>query len=458
LGWWPVETAARSSGNGMFAGRGLGFPMKVVSEPPGQSSVEAERVETVLRELDKILAGRFFRSAGRSRQFLQYVVQNKLEGHGELLKERTIGTEVFGRPADYSTGDDPVVRVQAGEVRRRLEQYYQSTPGGAPVLIGLPVGSYAPTFQWIVDEAPSVAAAPVALAGETLQLQPGKRLAWSWTIAAIAVVFLIAAVTGFVRLQRTLHKQSIMEQFWSPVFTTKQPVLICLAKPVIYLPSRALYERYAQAHPGMFRTEVERYTQPLPLDPAEKISWVDMTANEEFGVALGDAYAAVNLSNLLGKIGKVGQVRIGSNYSFEDLRNSPAIVVGAFNNRWTMHLTENLHFAFVEKSGGDEIQEQISGGRIWRVPVGAVEAETTDYAIVARLMDSKTGQFTVAVAGIMSAGTQAAAEFVSNPKNLEEGLRGAPADWRTKNLEIVLQTAVTDSVAGPPHVVAAYYW
>jgi hypothetical protein len=432
--------------------------MKVVSEPPGQSSVEAERVETVLRELDKILASRFFRSAGRSRQFLQYVVQNKLEGHGGGLKERTIGTDVFERPADYSTGDDPVVRVQAGEVRRRLEQYYQSTPGGAPVLIGLPVGSYAPTFQWPSGEAPSAVAVPVTLAAEAGQLEPRKRRARSWIIAAIAVVLVFAAVAEIVHLQRTIHEKSILEQFWAPVFATQQPVLICLAKPVIYLPSQALYERYVHAHPGTFQTEVERYNQPLPLDPAEKMTWGDMTALEEFGVALGDAYAAVSLSNLLGKIGKVGQVRIGSNYSFEDLRNSPAIVVGAFNNRWTMHLTENLHFAFVEKNGGDEIQEQISGGRMWRVPVGDMVGETTDYAIVARLMDSKTGQFTVAVAGIMSAGTQAAAEFVSNPAYLEEGLRHAPADWRTKNLEIVLKTAVTDSVAGPPQVVAAYYW
>ena len=431
--------------------------MKVVPESASQTSLDGERAEAVLRELDKILASRFFRSAGRSRQFLQYVVQNKIEGHSELLKERTIGTEVFERPADYSTGDDPVVRVQAGEVRRRLEQYYQSTPGGAPVLIGLPVGSYAPTFQWPADEAPSAATAPVAVAAETLPLQASKRLARPGTIMAMGVVLVFAAVTGIVHLQRTIHKKSVMEQFWSPVFATQQPVLICLAKPVIYLPSQQLYERYVHAHPGTFQTEVERYNQPLPLDPAEKITWGDMTAYEEFGVALGDAYAAVSLSNLLGKIGKVGQVRIGSNYSFEDLRNSPAIVVGAFNNRWTMHLTENLHFAFVEKSAGDTIQEQIPGGRMWRDPVGDLP-ETTDYAIVARLMDSKTGQFTVAVAGITSAGTQAAAEFVSDPEKLAEGLRDAPADWRTKNLEVVLQTAVTDSVAGPPHVVAAYYW
>ena len=81
----------------------------------------------------------------------------------------------------------------------------------------------------------------------------------------------------------------------------------------------------------------------------------------EYGVAVGDAYAGLSLSGLLGKIGKPNQVRIGSNYSFEDLRNSPAAVVGAFNNRWTMQLTANLHFAFVEKDSQFTIQEQVPG-------------------------------------------------------------------------------------------------
>ncbi len=120
----------------------------------------------------------------------------------------------------------------------------------------------------------------------------------------------------FVNLQRTAHKKTIIEQFWGPVFATQQPVLICLAKPVVYRPAPTLYERYSRTHPGTFQTEVERYNHPLPLDPDEKLSWSDMAIYPEFGVALGDAYASVSLSGLLGQIGKPSQVRIGSNYSF----------------------------------------------------------------------------------------------------------------------------------------------
>jgi len=79
--------------------------------------LEDEKKQQILQELDHILESRFFRSAGRSKQFLKYVVQHKLNGPSEPLKERTIGVEVFERRHDYATGDDPVVRVQAGEVR-----------------------------------------------------------------------------------------------------------------------------------------------------------------------------------------------------------------------------------------------------------------------------------------------------------------------------------------------------
>lgn len=84
--------------------------------------------------------------------------------------------------------------------------------------------------------------------------------------------------------------------------------------------------------------------------------------------------------------------------------------------------------------------------------------QTLDYAIVGRLMDSKTGQFTVVAAGLTGAGTQAAGEFISTPAPMERALRDAPPNWKKSNSLFVLKTTVTDAVAGPPTVVASYYW
>ena len=81
-----------------------------------------------------------------------------------------------------------------------------------------------------------------------------------------------------------------------------------------------------------------------------------------------------------------------------------------------------------------------------------------DYGVVTRLLDSKTGQLLIAAAGLAANGTQAAGEVISTPDYLAECLRKAPPDWQKKNLQVVVQTSVTDTVAGPPRVIAIYFW
>jgi hypothetical protein len=268
---------------------------------------------------------------------------------------------------------------------------------------------------------------------------------------ALAVA-LLAALT-----YRGSNGNTTLNQFWSPVLATTEPVLICLAKPTVYLPSLELLQRYSKS-PGEFTTELQRLTQQAPMQPQDKLVWGDMVEYPDYGVAAGDAYAAVRLSALLGKMGKESQVRIGTHYSFADLRSSPAIVVGAFNNRWTMQMTSNLHFAFVEEEGQEMIREQGPAGRAWRPKYGPHGEVIEDFGVVTRLLNSKTGQFVVSTAGILADGTQAAAELVSSSQYLEEALRTAGTGWAKKNLQFVVQTTVTDSVPGPPQAVAIYTW
>lgn len=414
--------------------------------------IDASHVAIVREELDRISSSQFFKNAVRGRQFLHYVVEQTLEGHSDQLKERTIGVEVFQRRPGYATGDDPVVRVQAGEVRRRLEQYHQ-TVADPPVRIELPIGSYAPHFHW-----PAVSEIGVVASSAPAQEQPAEKIVrkrWPWGVLAVVVAVVVAL--SFWKLPHA-PQRSDFDQFWDPLIATQQPALICLAKGVTYEPGPGLYERYARTHPGAFQTEVERYSDPLPLDPKEKLVWGDMVLLDGYGVALGDVSAAVRFSTLLGKLGKANQLRIGANYSYADLRNSPAIVIGAFNNRWTMELLSAQHFSFAVDKGEYLIREQVPNGRTWRSQYGKGGVLAEDFAIVARLLDSKTGQFTVIAAGLRDSGTESAGELVSNPKYLEQVLRSAPAGWQKKNMEVVLKTNVIDSVPAPPEVVAAYFW
>jgi hypothetical protein len=230
-----------------------------------------------------------------------------------------------------------------------------------------------------------------------------------------------------------------------------------LAKPAVYLPSVKLYQLHSKT-PEKFMSQFSRLSQKPNLQPNDKILWGDMVEYPDYGLAAGDVYAATGMSALLGRIGKKNQVRIGGNYSFEDLRSSPAAVIGAFNNRWAMQMTSNLHFAFAEEGEQSIIKEEGPSGRRWRSETDANGNAVEDYAVVTRLLNSKTGQFVVVVAGIKSYGTQAAGEFVSNAEYLEKALRSAPPDWPRKNLQIVIETPVTDFLPGPPQAIAIYVW
>jgi hypothetical protein len=416
---------------------------------------DAEQSQAVRAELERIIKGKHFRNSGRAKQFLQFIVVKKLEGHSDDLKERSIGTEVFQRPPNYSTGDDPVVRVQAGLVRRRLEQHYQEAQESSPVRIKLPLGSYAPEFKYLNTEPVEALPAEIPLVE---QLVPRKRFLERklQTGFAFAAVVILGAIVMFVKTHRTEIQKTALERFWAPVLAAQQPALLCLANGVTYRPKPELYGKYGRSHPGTFVTQTQRANVPFPMDPREGILWGDLELVPEWGITKGDLSTAVRLAAFFGKIGKPVDLRVESEYSYRDLRNSPAVLVGAFNNEWTMNLVSDLRFTFVEKNGL-RIADKGSAGRLWPSTPDPLFAQQ-DFAIVGRLKDSKTGQFTVIIAGLTSRGTEAASEFVTNANDLETGMRAAPPDWPSKGLELVLETDVIDGVSGPPHVVASYYW
>lgn len=426
--------------------------------------------EAVAHELKTILNSPHFRTSKRSQQFLSYVVQYRLDGNHEPLKERTIGMEIFNRPAGYATGDDSVVRVQAGEVRRRLSLYYQAPPADSRVLIDLPLGSYAPEFHWYPAqiEPPTATEHPAALVSLTHELEaehpaaedpsplhPLKRRTLRYGLIAV-LLLLLAAVAGFWALRgRASH--SILAEFWAPLFANGRPVLICLPKPICYRPSITLFNRHATT-PGEFDSEVDRMNQRPHLKPEETLRWDEMWEYGDLGVGKGDVKAAIRLSSFLGRIHKDSEVRIGNEYAFEDLRTSPAIIVGAFSNRWTMQMTSGLHFTFAEDRGVFRIQEQGQGNRAWYAKIDRNGTMVEDYGVVTRMANSSTGQFVVFVAGITASGSEAAADMATSPEGLVKALDNAPSDWKSKNVQIVVKATVTDSIPGPAQVVATYIW
>src|ERR1051326_9031994 len=111
-----------------------------------------ERRESLAGHLEQILASTALRNSKRYAAVLRYVVERTLEGTTERLKERTIGVDVFGRPADYDTASDHAVRSAMAEVRKRLAQYYQDEGEPSQLRIEIQPGSYVPQFRLLAAQ------------------------------------------------------------------------------------------------------------------------------------------------------------------------------------------------------------------------------------------------------------------------------------------------------------------
>lgn len=406
-----------------------------------------------------------FCTSKQCQYLLQYIVDNSLSGHAELLKERVVGMEVFGRRPDYDTNADPIVRARVAEVRKRLALYYQTDPGDA-VRISVPHGSFRATFERVDRtpvQAPPVPSEDPALSHNRLEpliteIQAGNsrldarlsstgfRVRLWWFVIAASVVILFAAT------ERSLFspESRAFNRFWSPILHSPHTALMYVGGNAVYQLSPAYLTAYYKQHPPSQKEEMglESYIQ---WPPGTKIDTADLFPAKNTFVTIGDVAAIAKIESLLLHHHRQFDIRYGDDVTYGDLRRSPTILIGAHNNSWTLAMTGNLRYVF---AGGDAIVDRSNSQRRW----SANDFLTDDYAIVSRIVNSRSGTTVLAVAGIGYAGTQAAAEFLTNARSILTLTKSLPKGWEGKNIQIVLHTSVTNRLPGTPDVVATYCW
>lgn len=394
----------------------------------------------IREHLEEVLAGPAFRGSKRCQQFLRFIVEHALDGRADDIKERTIGVEVFGRESSYQTSEDAIVRVKANEVRKRLAQHYQEAGTRSNLRIDLPAGSYVPDFH-LVEEAVVPPSVPPRV--------------HRWWLVAVAVLAVLGAVFAFSRLT---GQKSAFDEFWAPVLASPRPVLLCLAQPPAYQLSRRLQNQILLQTPEQVNADDVHPS----LAPGVSIASTDLVPITDLYVAEGDAMAAIRFTRILTRYGKPADVRIGNDITFPEMRDTAAILIGAFSNRWTLQMTRDLRYYFArdltESGRLFQIRDRQSSRRWSLVDVYPAGKSPIDYSIVSRVFDSSTGKTLITVAGLTMSGTQSAAELLTDPQMFAAAIRNAPVNWEKRNLQIVLQTKVVGKNPGPPQVVATHVW
>jgi hypothetical protein len=343
---------------------------------------------------------------------------------------------VFGREPDYDTNVDPVVRTTAGEIRKRIAQYYHEHGHAMEVRIDLSPRSYIPEFEIPV---PPPAAAAVPQATPAAAGLPSLR--WRALAVGAAIGLLVAAIVWL----RPWARQSDLERFWKPVLDSSNTVLLCIGQREFLGSS---------PEPGQVA-----HTD-LPRSPSLPITLFQLYYMGSQNMSLPDVSTVGRLTGLLQTRGKTFHIRGQLSTDFADLRDGPVVLVGAFDNDWTMRLTGPLRFSFERDHDTFWIRDRQNPSRRdravdYRTPYLSL---TEDYALISRTLDPTTARMVVVIGGLTGYGTIAAGEFLTDPAYLEAMAKGAPRGWERKNMQLILATRVIHGTSGPPRILDGHFW
>lgn len=437
-----------------------GLTSTVRREPPFSMAEESE----LIGELDRVLKSSWFRSSQRCSSLLRYAVEGALHGQTDRLRERQIAAEVFHRGPDYSSDIDPVVRVAASEVRKRLAQYYSAPENTGHIRIEVPVGSYVPNFHFPLPEDlgeklpergllvssleehkldHEVAFVEIRQAPSSPLPQAPQSRGRAWLALTVVLILLAGAGVAWMRMRQAPY-QSGFDSFWAPVLAARESPLISI---------------------GEFRTTQVKFAPNGERGPISK-SWM-LGENGTIppgikAVVFPNSFAATKIAMLLTRKNLQVELRAESDTDYAELCKRPAVLIGLCDNDWTLRLTNEMRFRFVIDfeqqsewiSDRDRPTDKIGPRSYFAYLPRTFE----DYAIVARTINRSTGHPVIILGGLSPLGITGATEFVSNPKFLDDFARRAPLGWEHKNIEFLIACSSVDDVAGPPRIVAYNLW
>ena len=371
--------------------------MKLGELSAESQNLSLEQQEVVRETLRLIIASKHFIKSKRYPALLEYTVLHTLDGNTSELKERNIGVDVFGRPHDYDPGADPIVRMAAGEVRRRIALYFSEHPE-APVQICLPLGGYTAEFRFQSQHhAEHAQTEPEgARCAPTFEDAPlhVKHSAWRLRIRIVAAITALLVLVAGCLVFWHYRRNSVVGQFWGPVLENDIPALIVVGR------------------------------SPQVVDPARDSAVQTNSASEIGGgvsnTAMGNAIAAAQICSIFREYGRNCEVTSEESASLTSLRSNSVVLVGALDNPWTSRLLTPLRYNFEFGSGTPPSartrfivdQTHPDDDSPWKV--GADEPVAgEDYAIVARFHSNITDGTAVVAAGLSQAGTTSAGDFLS---------------------------------------------
>lgn len=382
---------------------------------------------------------------GRSQllsDFLLYIVDRSIQGRTDQITEQQIGVIVFGRTEDYDSNDDNIVRSYARKLRKRLDEYFATEGREEALRLEIPRGGYTPIFseqivaqheaEYLVvtpqetylsersNDRPEESSAPTAITLST-------RIAGKINPVALLALFLgialgVGATLLFYGRPPLSREQAASHFFWKQLFDKDRDTFIVPSDDGLIVMQR-LTER-----PVPLTAYVSgSYKTAAKIDNAPNASELVKLGSRRF-TSVVDLDFAAHLAQLREVVPERMMIRYARDLRMDDLRTGNAILIGSDEaNPWIELFRPQLHFCFRFEADPDKP----SGFANLYPRPGEAAIYTTKgqeeqtYGIIAYLPNLTNSGHVLIVAGLNTAGTQAAAAFLLDPSSMRSTLKRA---------------------------------
>jgi len=406
--------------------------------------------EMLLQQIDRLVASHALHGSESLCKLLRYLAKHAVEHPGTPIKEFQIATEVFGRSSDFDPQLDSMVRVQAGRLRSKLADYYNSDGLGDPVVVELPKGTYLLSFHHRNSSASKSLGNTQNGIVRTDSLEKSTERRWGTEVISLSI-FLAAAILVIVWLLATRNSPPVslasqsepvpaaFRVFWKG-FTSgpDEPWVVFSNAAFVGRPETGM--RYRDAKRDAGAPILDHYT------------------------GVGEVLAVHQLDGVFALLHHRIRVKRGSLFSLDDGKNNNLIFIGSpSENLSLLEMPGTQEFVFQRLTSGPRKGDQAiinvhplpdEAKEFLATPSGLPLTE--DYAVLGLVRGMTQGQYVLILAGTTTIGTQAAVEYVCRQSSVEELLLrlSVSQDGELKPFEAVIRVKVARGVPVETELVA----
>jgi hypothetical protein len=307
------------------------MPLTTVPRKNPASATDARKLL-----VERLASSSYLSKSARLRDMFLYLCERVLDHSVDVIHEHEVGHKVFGRPIDYDTNADNIVRVHASTLRKRIEQYFANEGAHETLVIDIPRGNYAPVFR----ERPPLPVVPLLEPAPLPALEPPHQKNWKFTLLAVLSLLLLCSTLFLLARVRTLRQaevaappaQGAFRPLWSDLFAADKSTDIVLDDAAL-----SFFQELTGHQVSLSEYFDRSYVRSVQQD-AEK-SKLPRELAETLVLKRQSSYAD---ASLLWKLAQIGEslhsnpkLHFARDYSFRELKADSAILLGnSRSNPW----------------------------------------------------------------------------------------------------------------------------